>query len=60
MGKTLIDDEWIREIHTENSAVNDKYTFCGALEYRYKHIARNWNVDTRKKHEREYNNIILL
>lgn len=56
MGKILIDDSWIREIHRNGLT---EYTFCGALEYRYKHIAKYWNADTRKKHEREYNNIIL-
>lgn len=56
MGKYLIDDSWIREIHRNGLT---EYTFCGALEYRYKHIAKYWNADTRKKHEREYNNIIL-
>lgn len=56
MAKILIDDNWIREIHKDGLT---EYTFCGALEYRYKHIAKNWNIDTRKKHEREYNNIIL-
>jgi len=54
--KTLIDNTWIREIHRNGST---EYTFCGALEYRYRHIAFRWNPDTRKKHEREYNNIIL-
>ncbi|MCR5357029.1 MAG: hypothetical protein K6E63_06465 [Lachnospiraceae bacterium] len=56
MAKTLIDDQWIREIYKNNQK---EYTFCGALEYRYKHIAKNWNAETRKKHEREYNSIIL-
>lgn len=56
MAKTLIDDSWIREISRGGKM---EYTFCGALEYRYRHIAKNWNADTRKKHEREYNNTIL-
>ncbi len=56
MKKKLIDDIWIREIYRDGIR---EYTFCGALEYRYNHIAKNWNADTRKKHEREYNNIIL-
>ena len=56
MVKTLIDDTWIREIYKDGKK---EYTFCGALEYRYSHIAKNWNADTRKKHEREYNNTIL-
>ncbi len=56
MAKTLIEDSWIREIHKDGVT---EYTFCGALEYRYNQVAYNWNADTRKKHEREYNNIIL-
>ncbi|MGN0421598.1 MAG: site-specific integrase [Lachnospiraceae bacterium] len=56
MVRTLIDDVWVREIHKEGLT---EYTFCGALEYRYKHIAKNWNTETRRKHEREYSNIIL-
>ena len=59
MTKLLIDDKWVREIHKDVCRVQDKYTFCGALAYRYKHIAKNWNRDTRKKYEKEYNNIIL-
>ena len=51
-----IDDSWIREIYKDGLK---ELTFCGALEYRYRHVAKNWNTDTRKKHEREYNNIIL-
>lgn len=56
MAKTMIDDSWTREIIEDGKA---EYTFCGALEYRYNHIAMYWNSETRKKHEREYNNIIL-
>ena len=56
MVKTQIDDKWIRQIHRDGAT---EYTFCGALEYRYNHIAKNWNTETRKKHDREYNNIIL-
>lgn len=56
MAKILIDDSWNREVYKNGLTA---YTFCGALEYRYSHIAKNWNADTRKKHEREYNNIIL-
>ena len=52
----MIDDSWIRVI---NKGGVSEYTFCGALEYRYLHIAKNWNTDTRKKYEREYNSIIL-
>ena len=56
MARTLIDNTWIRETYKDGKR---EYTFCGALEYRYSHVAKNWNSDTRKKHEREYNNIIL-
>lgn len=56
MAKTIIEDNWIREIFKDGVT---EYTFCGALEYRYRHIAYHWNADTRKKHEREYNNVIL-
>lgn len=56
MMKMQIDDKWIREIYKDGLK---EFTFCGALEYRYRHVAKNWNADTRKKHEREYNNIIL-
>ena len=56
MIKIQIDDSWIREIYKDGLK---ELTFCGALEYRYRHVAKNWNTDTRKKHEREYNNIIL-
>ena len=59
MSINLIDDKWVREIHRQNGDPRNRYTFCGALEYRYNHIAKNWNPETRKKHEREYNNIIL-
>ena len=51
-----IDDTWVREIYQNNEK---EYTFCGALEYRYNHVAMYWNAQTRKKHEREYNNVIL-
>lgn len=54
-----IDSRWVREIQKENADMNDKYTFCGALEYRYNQIALYWNGETRKKHDRDYNNIIL-
>lgn len=57
--KTSIDEKWIREITRSDLEEEDKYTFCGVLEYRYNHIARYWNAETRRKHEREYNNIIL-
>ncbi|MBR1905238.1 MAG: site-specific integrase [Clostridiales bacterium] len=53
---TLISKAWIRTISTQEGT---KYTFCGALEYRYKHIAANWNDETRRKYEREFNDIIL-
>lgn len=53
---THINGDWIRTI-TSSDGTN--YTFCGALEYRYKHIAKNWNEETRRKYAREYNDIIL-
>lgn len=56
MNTTLINKNWIRTISSQEGT---KYTFCGALEYRYKHIATNWNDETRRKYEREYNDIIL-
>ena len=56
MNTTLINKDWIRTISSQEGT---KYTFCGALEYRYKHIATNWNDETRRKYEREYNDIIL-
>ena len=49
MIKIQIDDSWIREIYKDGLK---ELTFCGALEYRYRHVAKNWNTDTRKKHER--------
>ncbi|MBR2549263.1 MAG: site-specific integrase [Clostridiales bacterium] len=52
----MINKDWIRTISSQEGT---KYTFCGALEYRYKHIATNWNDETRRKYEREYNDIIL-
>lgn len=54
--RTLIDNKWIRTI---NKNGQDEFTFCGALEDRYKHISLYWNADTQKKHDREFNNIIL-
>lgn len=56
MAKTHINGDWIRTIDSRDGT---KYTFCGALEYRYKHIATNWNDETRRKYAREYNDIIL-
>ena len=48
MSINLIDDKWVREIHRQNGDPRNRYTFCGALEYRYNHIAKNWNPETRK------------
>ena len=56
MAKTHINGDWIRTIASSDGT---NYTFCGALEYRYKHIAKNWNDETRRKYAREYNDIIL-
>lgn len=56
MAKTSIDDNWIREIFSDGK---NEYTFCGALEYRYSHIAKNWNSKTRKEYESIYNTTIL-
>lgn len=56
MANTRIKDNWIRTIIINGE---EKFTFCGALEYRYKHIAAYWNDETRRKYEREYNDIIL-
>lgn len=56
MINTQVSEDWIREIDTPMGL---KYTFCGALEYRYKHIAAHWNAETRKKYNRAYNDIIL-
>ena len=56
MAKTHISDTWIRTIDSGNGT---QYTFCGALEYRYKHIATYWNDATRRKYDREYDDIIL-
>ena len=56
MAKTHINGNWIRTIDSRDGT---KYTFCGALEYRYKHIATNWNDETRRKYARDYNDIIL-
>ena len=56
MVKTRIDDEWVRAIATEEG---EKYTFCGALEYRYDHIAHYWKDKTREQYENAYNNTIL-
>lgn len=56
MANTRIKDNWIRTIITGDG---EKFTFCGALEKRYGHISAHWNDETRKKYEREYNDIIL-
>lgn len=56
MANTRIKDNWIRTIITDEG---EKLTFCGALEHRYKHISHYWNDETRRKYEREYDDIIL-
>ena len=56
---TQIDESWVREISSTDSSLSCKYTFCGALEKLYDPISYKWNRETRIKHEREYNNIIL-
>lgn len=56
MARTQINDNWIRTIVCHDG---EKYTFCGALEYRYGHIAAYWNNETRRQYGREYNDIIL-
>ena len=56
MAKTRISNNWTRSIATRDG---EKYTFCGALEYRYNHIAMYWNDETRRKYDREYNDVIL-
>ncbi|MCR5095899.1 MAG: site-specific integrase [Erysipelotrichaceae bacterium] len=55
MIKTLSSD-WVRTI---DSSTGHRYTFCGALEFRYSHIAVHWNPETRRKYERDYNEVIL-
>lgn len=59
MTKLNISDTWISQIIREGAQARDTYTFRGALEYRYPHISRYWNDSTKKKYEREYNNIII-
>lgn len=65
MRRPLISDQWAREYHTEeskgfrNGIVITPLTFCGALEDQYRVIARNWNDETRRKYDRDYNNVIL-
>ncbi len=56
MATTQINETWTRTIISQDG---EKYTFCGALEHRYGHIATYWNHETRKKYGREYNDIIL-
>ena len=60
--KTIhLSDKWAREIHHPDHQYDSisPLTFCGALEEEYWEIAHNWNVDTQKKNERTYENIIL-
>ena len=65
MRRPLISDQWAREYHSdESSGFRDgimltPLTFCGALEDLYRGIARHWNDATRKKYDRDYNNVIL-
>ena len=65
MRRPLISDEWAREYYgSESSGFRDgimlsPLTFCGALEEYYGPIARGWNNETRKKYDRDYNNVIL-
>ena len=59
MERQDIDSKWIREIIREEADPFDRYTFCGALELRYEHIAINWNKDTRRKYDRLYNGVII-
>ena len=65
MRRPLISDQWAREYHSdESSGFRDgimitPLTFCGALEDLYHGIARHWNDATRKKYDRDYNNVIL-
>ena len=59
MTKLNISDAWISQIIREGTQARDTYTFRGALEYRYSHISMYWNDSTKKKYEREYNNIII-
>ena len=65
MRRPLISDQWAREYHSDeetgirNGIMITPLTFCGTLEEFYKVIARFWNEVTRKKYDRDYNNVIL-
>ena len=59
MTKLNISDDWITNIYIDGEPKRESYTFRGALEYRYPHISMHWNESTKRKYEREYNNIIL-
>lgn len=65
MRRPLISDHWAREYHCKNSSgfrngiMITPLTFCGVLEDLYPTIARNWSDSTRKKYDRDYNNVIL-
>ncbi|WP_405373555.1 hypothetical protein [Pseudobutyrivibrio sp.] len=54
-----LSDVWVREIHTENQDNKTVYTFAGALEKCYKHIAHGWNLNTQKQRNSAYENIII-
>lgn len=65
MRRPLISDQWAREFHSDeqtgirNGVMITPLTFCGTLEEFYKVIARFWNDETKKKYDRDYNNVIL-
>lgn len=65
MRRPLISDQWAREYHSDeqtgirNGIMITPLTFCGTLEEFYKVIARFWNDTTRKKYDRDYNDVIL-
>ena len=57
--KTIIDGSWTREIYNSDNLFEKEYTFAGALEDRYNHVAYRWNKRTRHENELIYNNKIL-
>ena len=65
MKRSLISDEWAREycaveeIEFPNGIYPSNLTFCGAIEEFYHIISKEWNNETRKKYDRDYNNVIL-
>ena len=65
MHRPLISDKWAREYHGEQETGiregiwHSPLTFCGTLEEFYKVISKGWNDATKKKYDRDYNNIIL-